>query len=270
MTMIKPEHPIKIIFFDIDETLFIKDHDFLPDSLIPALKQLQQAGIIIAIATGRVYCSFPSKIHQLIQELNIDTFVTANGQHVEYKGQILRENKIPKNIIQDIVHFFDNNQIEYAFINNQTLAISNPTKKLTNALNPITTNYIVDKAFFEKNDVLQLLSFSDESQDQLIKDSKLLKGLKTIRWHQDSLDIFDAQGSKAEGIEVLAKHLGFNMENIMAFGDGLNDIEMLTRVGMGIAMGNAQPMVKDIAKYVTKSVDEDGIAYFLRQLNLIN
>lgn len=270
MTKIKPTHPIKIVFFDIDETLFMKNHDFLPDSIIPALKKLQEAGIIVAIATGRVYCSFPYKIHKLIKELNIDAFVTANGQHVEYKGKILRENKISKTIIKDIVTFFDKNHIEYAFINNQTLAVSNPTKKLTNALNPITTNYIIDKVFFENNDVLQLLSFTDESQDQLIEDSKLLKGLKTIRWHQDSLDIFDANGSKAEGIEVLANYLGFNMNNVMAFGDGLNDIEMLTRVGMGVAMGNAQPVVKNSAKYITKSVDEDGIAYFLKKSNLID
>lgn len=270
MTSIKLENPIKIIFFDIDETLFMKDYDLLPESLIPALKKLQESGIIVAIATGRVYCSFPDKIHKLIKELDIDTFVTANGQYVEYQGKILRENKIPKPIIKDIVNFFDENNIEYAFINNQNLAISNPTKKLTNALNPITTNYIIDKFFFEKEHVLQLLSFTDESQDQLIEQSNLLKGLKTLRWHKDSLDIFDANGSKAEGIEVLIKHLGFTMDNVMAFGDGLNDIEMLTRVGVGVAMGNASPLVKESAKYITKDINKDGIAHFLHKTKLID
>ena len=71
-------------------------------------------------------------------------------------------------------------------------------------------------------------------------------------------------GSKAEGIKKLIEKLGFKMENVYAFGDGLNDIEMLQTVGTGVAMGNALDIVKEYADVVTTNVEDDGIVNGLK------
>lgn len=68
---------------------------------------------------------------------------------------------------------------------------------------------------------------------------------------------------------TIAQNLGIKTENIIAFGDETNDIEMLTAAGTGIAMGNANDSVKAIADFVTKTNDDDGIVYALEKFKLL-
>ena len=80
----------KIIFFDIDETLYInRGKKYVPESAKTALKLLKQKGIITAIATGRTIPVIPPKIVELIEECGIDMIVSLNGQYVEYQGKAL-------------------------------------------------------------------------------------------------------------------------------------------------------------------------------------
>lgn len=260
---------IKAVFFDIDETLYMKDSDTLPDSVAPALKQLKEKGIIVGIATGRVEASFPEKIRQLVKELKIDTVVTSNGQFVKCRGEILRNAALPTEQVLPVLDFLKKEHIDYCTLNNNELCVSAKTDKLQGALNPISTNYEINPHHAKTNPVLQILSFHDVSQDHLFENNPLLKGLKTIRWHKDSVDIFEETGSKARGIQMVAEHLGFTMENVMAFGDGLNDVEMLSQVGEGVAMGNACEEVKALAKHTTLPIYKDGIAHFLETTGLI-
>lgn len=67
----------------------------------------------------------------------------------------------------------------------------------------------------------------------------------------------------------MIKRLGFDLKDVYAFGDGLNDIEMLNAVGTGIAMGNAEEVVKKAADHVTSGVDQEGIWKGLKELQLI-
>jgi Cof subfamily protein (haloacid dehalogenase superfamily) len=91
-----------------------------------------------------------------------------------------------------------------------------------------------------------------------------------VRWHENSVDIIPNPGSKAQTILALAKKVGIKPENIVTFGDGNNDIEMLNLAGTGVAMGNAANHVKDAANLVTDTNDQDGIYKALRQLELVH
>ncbi|MDG6895167.1 Cof-type HAD-IIB family hydrolase [Volucribacter amazonae] len=262
---------IKIVFFDIDDTLYLKHQDHLPDSIQPAIQQLKANGIIPAIATGRTYCAFPPVLQRLISEENIEALVTMNGQYVSYQHKTVKKYPLAKADLLRLTQFFQQQQIEYAFITQQEILVSNINPPLENALNPITKNYRLneDPDYLLHNDIFQLLAFYPQQQDQLIADSHILQNVKTVRWHEDSVDIFDAKGSKARGIRAMLEHLGLDMQQAMAFGDGLNDIEMLQEVGVGIAMGNAHEQLKQQADYVTDTVAEHGIANFLSKAGLI-
>lgn len=83
------------------------------------------------------------------------------------------------------------------------------------------------------------------------------------------MDVAPANGSKAVGIREMLKRLDFNIEDAYAFGDGLNDIEMLQEVGTGVAMENGRDEVKAIADFVTDSVDNDGVLKGLQRLGLL-
>ena len=76
----------KIIFFDIDETLYInREEKRVPESTKTALRLLKQKGIITAIATGRTIAVLPEKIKEVVAECGIDMIVSINGQYVQYQ-----------------------------------------------------------------------------------------------------------------------------------------------------------------------------------------
>ena len=79
------------------------------------------------------------------------------------------------------------------------------------------------------------------------------------------VEIFNKEVDKYNAIIEIAKKENIEPQDIISFGDGLNDIEMIRRCGVGVAMGNALPEVKENAKFVTLSNDEDGIKVFLEE-----
>ena len=90
-----------------------------------------------------------------------------------------------------------------------------------------------------------------------------------MRSHASAVDVFHADGSKARGIRDACAALGFAPQETLAFGDGLNDVEMFTAVGAGIAMGDACEALKAVATHVTGTLEEDGIARALVDLGVL-
>ena len=106
-------------------------------------------------------------------------------------------------------------------------------------------------SFFEKN---------IEKMKEDLKDFDVL--LVGPGW----MEIMPKGVSKASAIEKIAKKLGYSMENVMAFGDAENDIEMIKEAGIGVAMGNGMDSVKKVADVVTSSNDENGIGQVIDDL----
>lgn len=263
-------HQIKVVFFDIDETLLVKHKDFIPETVLPALKALKANGIIPAIATGRSICSIAPKVQQLIKEVGIELLVTMNGQFVSYGQNVIEKHPIPTAKIARITDYFDSQNIAYAFVSQDEICVSAITPELRVALDPITKNYRVNKDYYQQHEVFQILPFYREDKDEQVVQSGILDGLKVVRWDVESVDLFDSQGSKARGIQAAVNYLGLTMDNVMAFGDGLNDLEMMEAVGVGVAMGNAHDDLKSKANFVTDHIEEHGIANFLRKAGLID
>ena len=115
--------------------------------------------------------------------------------------------------------------------------------------------------------ICQFTIFEDEENEAAIING--LDGIATSRWFPDFFDVNPAGLSKAEGIEKILGMIGASREEIIAFGDGGNDKEMLEYAGTGVAMGNAMDDLKTMADYVTLSVDEDGISHAFRHFGLL-
>lgn len=261
---------IKVVFFDIDETLYHKEKRYIPTSTMNALKQLKANGIIPAIATGRSLCALPQQVEQLITQLPIDLIVSINGQFNSYQGKIVQSYPLAINDIQRITHFFNEHHIDYAFIATDHVAVNRATQSIDDALRPITDRYIIDPDYYQQYPVYQMLAFYDNTKDDFIQQSDLLQQhLRVVRWHPYSVDLLAKEGSKARGIDAVLTHLGLKPENAVAFGDGLNDIEMMQSVGFGVAMGNGHPTMQAVANYITDDIEQDGIAKALQKLGLI-
>lgn len=258
--------PPKIIFFDIDDTLYIKAENRILDSTIFALKQLHDKGIMVAIATGRGICVFPKAVHRLIDEAGIKIFVTINGQYNEYQGKMLAHYPLSAKQIQHTTDYLVRQRIAYGYMTRHEIIAFNETPCMTHALRSLHIPYRVAEEFDGTDDVYQILAFYENNQTASLE---LMDNLKTVRWHECGVDILDVQGSKARGIGAVMGALGLDMSEAWAFGDGLNDLEMLSAVGYGIAMGNAHPSLKTVADFICPSHTDDGIFRGLNELGVI-
>ena len=260
------KNPPKIIFFDIDGTLYIKEKDAVPESVKDAFYHLQKNNIKIAIATGRGISIFPNSINELIKEFHIDLLITINGQYIEYQHKKFMDFPIASRYLKQITKSLQNHQIAYAYMTKHEILCVGKTKQMTDALNSLNINYRQISAFDFNQPVYQMLGFYQDGEITL----ELPETLKTVRWHDSGADILVKEASKARGIKQVLDKLNIKTSETMAFGDGLNDVEMLQYAGFGVAMGNGHDALKQVANFVCPRHDEDGIYQGLLTFGLIS
>ena len=132
------------------------------------------------------------------------------------------------------------------------------------------TRFVVVEDAYERalnEKVYQLNVFvSEEEEGDFMR---LMPNSKTARWTSHFTDIIPKDGGKNKGIDAIINHFGIKLEETMAFGDGGNDIDMLKHAEIGVAMENARDDVKEIADFITTSVDDDGITNALKHYNVL-
>lgn len=254
-----------VIFFDIDGTLLNHDKE-LPSSSKKAIFKLKEAGHIVAIATGRA----PFMFEDLRKELGIDTYVSYNGQYVVLNGEVLYTNPLNIPALEELTKVALNNEHPVVFMDHEDMKANVPEH---NYINESIETLKIDRfpthdpLYYKGRDLFQTLLFCPEGTEQQYENG--FDAFDFVRWHPVSVDILPKGGSKAIGIKKIVDQLGITSEHQYAFGDGLNDIEMLTTVTNSVAMGNAEDKVKAVAKHVTKSVEDDGIVHGLKMVGLL-
>lgn len=254
----------KILFFDVDGTLY-NSEKILPASAKEALFEARRNGYELAIATGRA----PFMIQTLLEELDINTYVTFNGQYVVYRGEVVYTNGVEKDELAKIIAFGEARNEPVVFLDDkQMIASVENNDMVAESLNTLKYQYPnLDSTYYMQNDVYQTLIFMEEKDEYLYREA--FPNVQFVRWHRYSCDILPKGGSKAAGIEKVLEKMGLTLNDAIAFGDGMNDIEMLQAVGTGVAMGNGHERVKAVATHIAEHVDEDGLAKMMRQLNII-
>lgn len=247
---------IKLVAFDIDGTL--RDRDYIPESTREALQQLKENGIQLVLCTGR--CEF--EIKSLWEQLNIDWAITCNGTHIGHRGETIMANAFPKETVQHWLqiakshghallltgakgmflsqkddHYFRRAQVEIGWLEPELISCNESLP-----------------------DIYQCIVFCDEAEQGMYLGGHP-ENYYTHKWRTWAMDINPGGINKAVGLRKLLDYLHISPLEAAAFGDGLNDFEMLTSVHMGIAMGNASDELQRKARYVTKSIYENGIAY---------
>ena len=246
---------IKIIFFDIDDTLRNSKTGFIPSTIPTAFKQLREKGILTGIATGRgIFGVVPE-----IKALKPDFFVTLNGAYIEdKKGNVVYSNKIAKDKVEDYITWTKEVGIDYGLVGSHAAKLSRRTEMINQAIDPIYPDLEVDPDFYQKEDIYQMWTFEDQGDDLTLPES-LASTLRMVRWHEHSSDVVPISGSKAAGVAKVVDQLGLKPENVMVFGDGLNDLELFDFAGISVAMGVSHEKIKEKADYITKTLEEDGI-----------
>lgn len=253
----------KIVFFDIDGTL-VDDKKVLPPSAKLAIQDLQRRDVEIVIATARP----PFLFEDIRKELNVNTYISFNGQHVVYEDEIIYENPLNRDQLNRLYQSTISYDFPMAFVSDLEM-------RATVADHPYIKSSIllkdypkVDSSFFKDEKIYQALLYCVENEEKVLTDNH--KEFYFQRWHKYSCDIIPQGASKAIGIKKILNAAGVKHENSFAFGDGINDIEMLQAVGNAIAMGNSIPELKKVADYVTDHVENKGIKRALKHYKLIN
>ena len=256
---------VKIVFFDIDDTLRVKATGYMPESIQYVFKSLKDKGILTGIASGRaLYGVVPE-----IKALEPDYFVTINGTYVvDKKGQEIVNNPLPRDIVAKYVEWAKSEGIEYGFAGKDKPVVSKRCDLVDNALEPVYGICDVDSDFYLTNDVYHMWTFS-ERNDQLQLPEELASQSRLVPWHEHSSDVVQKDISKASGVAHVLEKNNWKPLNAMMFGDGPNDMEIFDYVGLTVAMGNAVPELKEKADFVTKTVEEDGILYALEEFGLV-
>lgn len=257
---------IQAIFFDIDGTLVSFETHAVPPSTVEAIKLLRAKNIQLIIATGRAL----SDINNL-GDLQFDGYITANGSYcITTSGEVLSETYIPKDELKNLDAYLKTKLFPCAFMTNEGIFI-NYVDESVKAMYEFVNLPIPEIKSMEEimgYNVLQLDAFVDEKdEDYLLKN--VLTQCDGHRWHPSFVDLNVKNTNKAKGIDAFREHYQIPLEHTLAFGDGGNDIPMLEHVYTGVAMGNANESLKEIADYVTSSVDDDGIMHALKHFGIL-
>lgn len=257
----------KILFFDIDGTLLDEETQTIPQSTLDALKQAKDHNHKIIINTGRP----KSSLEPFIYDLQPDGFVCGCGTYVEFKNTVLHHETIEpkrcKQLVDTLIKYKIDAILEglhhvYFTPNIQHIDLQAVQQRHVDAnfnINDIHDDVIqFDKFAMWFNTTVDIEGFKDT-----IKDFTYI-----VRDH-DFGEIIPTTCSKATGMQVLLDHLNLNVVDSYAFGDSYNDLTMLEFAGTSIVMGNAKEDLKQKATFVTKKVDDDGIYYALKELQLI-
>lgn len=246
-----------IASFDLDMTLFDHGTWQIPDSAMRALQKLRKHYYIV-IATGRdMDAKYSIEMKEMIKP---DAIIHLNGTKISVGEQLIYEQSMDRELVQRL--------LQYTMAEPFSLGVTVGDE-----------DYYINPRFVEAHDILRFGKSGRKFQDPW----KLLdmpvrtmayigseSGVKQMERAFPELkfpmfsgkqgaDIVERDYSKGEGLMYLCRHLGVDIKDTVAFGDSMNDYEILQMAGIGVAMGNSIAELKEIANYVTTSITDDGI-----------
>lgn len=263
---------IKLLVCDIDGTLIPYTRDRITPTLKAAFDQAKADGIQILIATGRHY-SFVHK--SIFEDIDPDYLVTINGAClVDKHGTVLESHPISEEDLYKIWDLCKKHDIGLGFKFKEGVVGYHNYKKFYKGY---AGDHDYGDAIFEnpKDEDFHIqhgmpLGIFLIGNEEIIETFKEQVPDLFFAWsYKDGYDVYPLGFSKAMAIETVLEMNHITWDNVMSFGDAENDIEMLHRAKVGVAMGNAKPIVQKEADYVTTSVDEDGIVFALKHFKII-
>lgn len=251
----------KYIFFDIDGTLTTPLTAEFPESTKKAIRLLQENGHFVAIATGRIQ----KDAKEVADALGIHSFVSDGGNGVTIDGNILSSEGLPLSSCFKLLEEIDGENHPWAVApKNEKYCIT----PFPHYLEKVTYPYYdvdvqEDFDFHSLKEVRKIfIACTAETQKEI-----LLHGLPMVWFRKDTMLVEPVQ--KEKGIFEIQKRFDVPDEDIVVFGDGMNDRSMFRKEWTRIAMGNAKEELKALASYVTSRADEDGIYKACKHFNWI-
>lgn len=263
---------IKMVVCDMDGTLLNSNLEISQENL-KAIQALREKGIRFCIATGR-----PEQlVKEYIEPLRMkDPMIMYNGSVIghPFQDDKLYELSLDKKDIKEIIEYCEANDIIYMPYTKDKI-ISKPNYRVDFFKKRNENLEEKNKCIFEDiRDIDKIINDNSINKILLIEndEEKFNKVKKLVLQHPEFeiassqkgfIDINPKGASKGNALKVLAKHFGYELSEIVAFGDQDNDVSMLEVAGISVAMANASQNAKNAADYITESNNDSGVAKWI-------
>ena len=266
----------RVIALDLDGTLLTPTKTILPQS-VEAITQARQAGVKVIIVTGRHHCA----IHPFYQTLALDTpAICCNGTYLyDYPAKkVLAADPLDVGSAVRVIEMLDEHLIHGLLYVDDAMLYQTPTGHVIRTLKWSESLPPLQRPVFKQVDSLAqaareagsiwkfALSHENTTElQQFAQRAETELGLACEwSWH-DQVDVARGGNSKGKRLAQWVESVGLSLQDVIAFGDNYNDLSMLETVGLGVAMGNADDVIKSRAKMVTGTNLETSIADTLYQ-----
>ncbi len=254
---------IKLVAVDMDDTLLDNTLKVSPRTA-EAIKNAQAQGVVVTIATGRMFASAVPFAH----ELNVQApIITYNGGMERYPNskEIIFHKTIEENAADQVVQLFrERGWYLQSYINDELYVVERCEKaKAYERMAGIQAVAVGADFYSMKHEPTKMLAIAEPHEIQEIQrliNQQLPGKIFTATSKPTYLELTDPSVNKGHALAMLAEHLHIKQAEIMAIGDSNNDYPMIEYAGFGVAMGNASERVKGIAKAVTAQNNAHGVA----------
>lgn len=276
---------IKLIASDMDGTLLNNRHE-IDDETVEAIRKAEESGIIFAISTGREY----DNVEPFLKKHNIRCqCVLMNGaEYRDEDGKIIEEINIENSKCREIIDILQREKVSARIFTNKGIYTSDTEEEAlkemtyrTLAFNPDMSveeareeakkqpyftqlKYIKDMEEFLNSDIEIRKFVAFHNNIELINEMKdiigKIEGLAVSSSFVDNIEITDYSAQKGLILAKVSKEMGIEKDEVMVLGDSFNDYSMFTEFTETVAMENAIPEIKKIAKYITDTNDNLGVA----------
>ena len=264
---------VKLILLDLDGTLLTSEKTISPANYA-ALSRCAERGIHIVPSTGRFYSGMP----QVVRGLPFIRYVVAvNGAHVcdVIAGQVLRREEISLDTAFEVFEVLDRLPVIYdCFLDDWGYMGEDMYQQIDWFIADPRVNRMVKelrrpvpdlRAYLaEQGQPLQKLQMFFRDMEARSTALERLPGrfpnLTVTSSIANNIEINARKANKGEALRFLCCHLGIEIQDTMAFGDGSNDLSMIRAAGIGVAMANADQSLRAVADYIADTNDNDGVA----------
>lgn len=260
----------KVLFFDIDGTLLDTriGVNEIPESVKQEMKRLHDLGHKLFISSGRPRAMLDDKL----LNAGFDGFVLANGAYVEIDGKSIYEDRMDTELTIKTMEMLEKLNCAYMIETAKNVYLEKENELY---------DFFYKEGFaqrfktdFDKYDVITRAlkietNVTDQDRERVVDYIQNHFGyIVNFDEHgsQNAFELYSPTISKAVGIQKVLEYYKLNRDDSYAFGDGLNDLEMIQYCHVGVAMGNAVDKLKEAADLICQSTAQDGLAKILRIL----
>ena len=267
---------IKLIVTDIDDTL-VNSRNEISKKNREVIEKCKEQDIKVILASGRPDFG----MMKIVEDLKLDSYdnylLSYNGARIANlkTGEVVYEKFLSPERIKFLIDIALENDCDILTYQNGDVLTNRDNEYARVEVGLVGAKLIIAENMKEhiKEGAAKVIILKHPDEAQTIKE-KLQKELgdeyEVATSKPFFIEVNDKGISKGDSLDALCKKLGLTKDNVMALGDGLNDLSMIEFAGMGVAVDNANPVLKEAANFISKSNDEDGFAYAIEKFILNN